>query len=107
MDSCLACHEFETSTIEGPPCRGAMPVKFVESSNVLPLVRSVPEPDEIGNLIEEIVDFARQIHLEVDSGDVPELLDSLSQELTTNDLIAMHGQDIEELEPLDPVQSKD
>ncbi|GFV87817.1 hypothetical protein TNCV_780991 [Trichonephila clavipes] len=37
MDSWLACHEFEPSSIEDPSCRGAMDVKSVESSNVLPL----------------------------------------------------------------------
>ncbi|GFU25958.1 hypothetical protein TNCV_5104551 [Trichonephila clavipes] len=35
-DSWLACHEFEFSTTEDPPCRGAMHVKSVESSNALP-----------------------------------------------------------------------
>ncbi|GFU65788.1 hypothetical protein TNCV_5059221 [Trichonephila clavipes] len=33
----LACHEFEPSTTKDPPCRGAMHVKSVESSNVLPM----------------------------------------------------------------------
>ncbi|GFT73353.1 uncharacterized protein TNCV_4009631 [Trichonephila clavipes] len=33
-----ACHEFEPSTAEDPPCRGAMLVEFVESSEVLSLV---------------------------------------------------------------------
>ncbi|GFV19142.1 hypothetical protein TNCV_3223601 [Trichonephila clavipes] len=37
-DSWPACHEFEPSTVEDPPCRGAMPVISVEISNVLPLV---------------------------------------------------------------------
>ncbi|GFW29180.1 uncharacterized protein TNCV_4132561 [Trichonephila clavipes] len=32
------CHEFEPSTTKDPPCRAAMQVKSVESSNVLPLV---------------------------------------------------------------------
>ncbi|GFW95482.1 uncharacterized protein TNCV_1721841 [Trichonephila clavipes] len=36
-DSWSDCHEFEPSTAEDPPCRGAMHVKPVESSNVLPL----------------------------------------------------------------------
>ncbi|GFY05179.1 hypothetical protein TNCV_2206251 [Trichonephila clavipes] len=31
------CHEFEPSTTKDPPCREAMQVKCVESSNVLPL----------------------------------------------------------------------
>ncbi|GFW00467.1 hypothetical protein TNCV_693061 [Trichonephila clavipes] len=29
------CHEFEPSASKDPPCRGEMPVKSVESSNVL------------------------------------------------------------------------
>ncbi|GFV32381.1 hypothetical protein TNCV_1676671 [Trichonephila clavipes] len=37
-DSWLACHEFEPSTTDDPPCRGAMSVKSVASSNFLPLV---------------------------------------------------------------------
>ncbi|GFT17607.1 hypothetical protein TNCV_2587211 [Trichonephila clavipes] len=32
------CHEFEPSTTKDPPCREAMHVKSVESSNVLPLM---------------------------------------------------------------------
>ncbi|GFW91575.1 uncharacterized protein TNCV_4499951 [Trichonephila clavipes] len=34
----LACHEFELSTTKDPPCRAAMHVKSVDSSNVLPLL---------------------------------------------------------------------
>ncbi|GFX16069.1 uncharacterized protein TNCV_4703271 [Trichonephila clavipes] len=67
----------------------------------------VPEPDEIGNVIQEIVDLARQINLEVNSDDVQELLDSHNQELTMDELIEMHEQDIEELKSLYPVSSKD
>ncbi|GFS94659.1 uncharacterized protein TNCV_3649881 [Trichonephila clavipes] len=37
-DSWPACHEFECSTAEDLPSRGAMHVKPVESSNALPLV---------------------------------------------------------------------
>ncbi|GFW75460.1 transposable element Tcb2 transposase [Trichonephila clavipes] len=57
------------------------------------------DPEEIGNLIEEIVDFASQINLEVDSDDIQELLDFHNQELIINELIEMHKQeqDIEEL----------
>ncbi|GFV00485.1 hypothetical protein TNCV_3644631 [Trichonephila clavipes] len=32
------CHELESGTIKDPPCREAMHDKYVESSNVLPLV---------------------------------------------------------------------
>ncbi|GFX77681.1 hypothetical protein TNCV_1105981 [Trichonephila clavipes] len=32
------CHEFEPSTTKDRPCMGALHVKSVESSNVLPLV---------------------------------------------------------------------
>ncbi|GFV76345.1 histone-lysine N-methyltransferase SETMAR [Trichonephila clavipes] len=38
IGSWLACHEFEPSTTQDPPRRGAMHVKSVESSNVLPVV---------------------------------------------------------------------
>ncbi|GFW46459.1 hypothetical protein TNCV_4811471 [Trichonephila clavipes] len=37
-DSWVVCHEFESSTTEDSPCREAMRVTSVESSNVLPLV---------------------------------------------------------------------
>ncbi|GFT39889.1 integrase catalytic domain-containing protein [Trichonephila clavipes] len=36
MESLPACHEFETA--EDPPCREAMPIKYGESSNLLPLI---------------------------------------------------------------------
>ncbi|GFX93768.1 hypothetical protein TNCV_1589441 [Trichonephila clavipes] len=58
-------------------------------------MESVPEPDEISNVIEEVVDLARQINLEVDSDDVQELLDSHNQELPIE---KMHEQNIEELQ---------
>ncbi|GFU73807.1 hypothetical protein TNCV_554351 [Trichonephila clavipes] len=38
IGSWQAYHEFEPSTTTDPLCRGAMHVKSVESSNVLPLV---------------------------------------------------------------------
>ncbi|GFY03400.1 hypothetical protein TNCV_1173581 [Trichonephila clavipes] len=37
-DSWPACHEFEPITTADPPCRGAMHIKSVESSHVLPLL---------------------------------------------------------------------
>ncbi|GFT38846.1 hypothetical protein TNCV_1585431 [Trichonephila clavipes] len=43
----------------------------------------------MGHLIEEVVDFARQINLEVDSEDFQELPDSHHQELTIDELIEM------------------
>ncbi|GFV38941.1 HTH_Tnp_Tc3_2 domain-containing protein [Trichonephila clavipes] len=55
---------------------------------------SVPEPDEIGNMIEEVVDLTRQINLEVDSDDVLEQLDSHSQALTIDEFIEIHEQKI-------------
>ncbi|GFT13959.1 hypothetical protein TNCV_2615931 [Trichonephila clavipes] len=72
-------------------------------------VESLSELDEIGNLIEEVVDLARQINLQVNSDDVQELLDFHNRKLTIDELIEMHEQeqDIEELESLDPVQSED
>ncbi|GFX29218.1 hypothetical protein TNCV_3217521 [Trichonephila clavipes] len=66
-------------------------------------------PDEIGNLIEEVVDLARQINSDVESDDVQEVLDSPNPGLTIDELIGMHEykQDIEELVSVDPVQSED
>ncbi|GFX07676.1 histone-lysine N-methyltransferase SETMAR [Trichonephila clavipes] len=68
----------------------------------------MPKPGEIGNGIEEVIDLTIQINLEGDLGDVQEILDSHNQELTIDGLIKMHehDQDIEELESLDPEQSK-
>ncbi|GFV58863.1 hypothetical protein TNCV_4132251 [Trichonephila clavipes] len=40
-----------------------------------------PESDEIGNLIEEVVNLSWPINLEVDTDDVQELLNSHIQEL--------------------------
>ncbi|GFW26961.1 phosphatase and actin regulator 2 [Trichonephila clavipes] len=37
-DSWLTCHEFEPCTTEELPCRGAMHIESVKSSNILPLV---------------------------------------------------------------------
>ncbi|GFT06545.1 hypothetical protein TNCV_3356631 [Trichonephila clavipes] len=65
----------------------------------------VPEPDETSNLVEEVVDLAWQIYLEVDTpDDVQELLDSHNKELAIDEPIEMREieQDIEE--SLDPVQ---
>ncbi|GFU83973.1 uncharacterized protein TNCV_560991 [Trichonephila clavipes] len=42
-DSWPACQEFEPSTAENPPCRGATHIKSVERSNVLPLVWQLGE----------------------------------------------------------------
>ncbi|GFU36707.1 hypothetical protein TNCV_3311971 [Trichonephila clavipes] len=49
----------------------------------------------------------REINFKVDSDDVQEVVDSYSQELTIDELIEMYEQDVEELESIDPVQSKD
>ncbi|GFW15920.1 uncharacterized protein TNCV_4431931 [Trichonephila clavipes] len=38
IGSWQACHEFEPSATKDPPCRATMHVKYVESSNVLPMV---------------------------------------------------------------------
>lgn len=58
-----------------------------------PQAESVPVSDEIGN-----VDLAGQLNLEANSDDIRELLDSHSQELIIDALIAMGEQehDIEE-----------
>ncbi|GBP34031.1 hypothetical protein EVAR_94043_1 [Eumeta japonica] len=67
---------------------------------------SVPGPDEIGNVIKDVVKLGRQINLEVDSDDVQELLDSYNQKFTIDELIKMHEQEdnTENLDSLDPVQ---
>ncbi|GFU74214.1 hypothetical protein TNCV_4168051 [Trichonephila clavipes] len=56
----------------------------------------------------EVVDLAKKTNLDVDNDNVQELLDSHSQELIMDEPIEMHeqGEDIEELESLDPVQSE-
>ncbi|GFW13077.1 hypothetical protein TNCV_3330091 [Trichonephila clavipes] len=41
--------------------------------------KSVPELDEICNVIDEVVNFARQINLEMDNDDSQELLNSHNQ----------------------------
>ncbi|GFT93041.1 hypothetical protein TNCV_2715531 [Trichonephila clavipes] len=62
--------------------------------------QSLPQPDDIGYVIEGILHFARQINLEMDSDDAEELLDSQNQELTIDEFIEIND---EELESLDPV----
>ncbi|GFW58837.1 hypothetical protein TNCV_4046761 [Trichonephila clavipes] len=66
---------------------------------------SVPEPNEIGNVIEEVVDLARQMNLEVDCDDIKKLLRSHNWELTMDEL--KKCMNIEEFESLDPLQSED
>ncbi|GFV39020.1 hypothetical protein TNCV_965861 [Trichonephila clavipes] len=62
-------------------------------------VESVPEPNEIDKVIEEVVDPTRQINLEMDGDDVQQLMGFHNQELTIDALLEMHKQeqDIEEL----------
>ncbi|GFV30653.1 hypothetical protein TNCV_1777061 [Trichonephila clavipes] len=52
--------------------------------------------ENIGNVMKEVVDHARQINLELDSDDVQELLDSHYQELTMDHLIEMHEREIDD-----------
>ncbi|GFW83052.1 hypothetical protein TNCV_4604791 [Trichonephila clavipes] len=73
---------------------------FVNSGlHNFPIWESVPEPNEMGHVIEEIVDLDRQINLQVESDEDRELLDSHNQELTIDELIKVHerDQDIEKL----------
>ncbi|GFT92780.1 uncharacterized protein TNCV_739671 [Trichonephila clavipes] len=86
----------------------------IQSCAILKSHRFVPclwkKNCKIGNVIEEVVDLARQINLEVDSDDIQELLDSHNQKLTVDELIEMHKEeqkDTEKLESLDLVQSED
>ncbi|GFX99128.1 hypothetical protein TNCV_2493091 [Trichonephila clavipes] len=62
---------------------------------------SVPEPDEISNIIEEVVELGRQINLDMDSDNVQEQLDFHNQGLEIDDFIEMPEYDIEELVSLD------
>ncbi|GFW69265.1 hypothetical protein TNCV_486141 [Trichonephila clavipes] len=55
-------------------------------------VKSESEPHETGNVIEEVVDLARQINSEVYIDDVQELLDSNNQELIIDELVDMNKQ---------------
>ncbi|GFV90142.1 transposable element Tcb1 transposase [Trichonephila clavipes] len=48
-DRCWSCYEFEPSTTKDPQCRGAMHVKSVESSNVLPLLLVVVRRGDAGS----------------------------------------------------------
>ncbi|GFU11860.1 hypothetical protein TNCV_1163131 [Trichonephila clavipes] len=57
------------------------------------VAESAPEPNEIGNDIEE-VQLARQINLEMYSDHVQEVLNFHNQKLTNHQLIKMHEQDI-------------
>ncbi|GFU24342.1 hypothetical protein TNCV_942361 [Trichonephila clavipes] len=61
----------------------------------------------MGNVIEEVVDLAKQINSEVDIDDVQDLMDFHNQKLTMDELIEMHERNLEELESLDPIQSED
>ncbi|GFX90017.1 tigger transposable element-derived protein 1 [Trichonephila clavipes] len=72
-------------------------------------MESVPEPNEIGNIIEEVVDLARQINSEVDSDNLQKLLDSHNKEQVIDEIIEMYEQkqDVEELESLISVQLED
>ncbi|GFU01834.1 hypothetical protein TNCV_1523361 [Trichonephila clavipes] len=49
------------------------------------------------NVIEEAVDLAKQINLEVDSDEVQELLNSRNQKLTMGEFIEMPEQDMKNL----------
>lgn len=50
---------------------------------------SVSHPEQIDSIIEEVVNIAQQLNLEVDHDDVQELLDSHNQELTIDEIIEM------------------
>ncbi|GFY27479.1 hypothetical protein TNCV_2070991 [Trichonephila clavipes] len=49
-------------------------------------VESLPQPDEIGSLIEEVVELARQINSEVGSDNIRKLLNSHYQKITKDEL---------------------
>ncbi|GFW42376.1 hypothetical protein TNCV_239731 [Trichonephila clavipes] len=85
----------------------AKDVDASEKRAVRALTESVSQSDDIVNVIEEVLDLARQINLEMDSDEVQELLDSHSQELAIDELIEMHEQkqDIEEPKSLEQRRS--
>ncbi|GFV60531.1 hypothetical protein TNCV_3471661 [Trichonephila clavipes] len=56
----------------------------------LSLTELLAEPDEIGNLIEEVLELDIHRNSEVDSDEVQELLVSHNQELTIDELIEIH-----------------
>ncbi|GFX83374.1 hypothetical protein TNCV_908921 [Trichonephila clavipes] len=53
----------------------------------------LPEPNEIGSAIEEIIDHARQINLEVHNDYVKELLNSHNHQLAIDELIEIHEEE--------------
>ncbi|GFW46195.1 uncharacterized protein TNCV_4210741 [Trichonephila clavipes] len=55
--------------------------------------KSVPEPDENGNVIEGAAILVRQINFEEDNDDAQELLHSHNQELIVDKIIEMHAQE--------------
>ncbi|GFY01607.1 hypothetical protein TNCV_2607911 [Trichonephila clavipes] len=63
------------------------------------------QPDDIRNGIEEVVDLARQINLEVDGNDVRELLDSHHQERTMDELVEVQKQE-QNIQEHGPIQSR-
>ncbi|GFU45223.1 hypothetical protein TNCV_4236401 [Trichonephila clavipes] len=70
------------------------PIRFSFSFFIIETyAESVPELDEIGNLVEKVVDFAMQINSDVNSDDVQKLLDFHNHELTMDELVEMHEQE--------------
>ncbi|GFX93188.1 hypothetical protein TNCV_4760671 [Trichonephila clavipes] len=53
--------------------------------------QSVLETDEIGIVIEEVVEHSRQLNLEADCDEVRELLDSHKHDLKFEEFIKIHG----------------
>ncbi|GFV49646.1 hypothetical protein TNCV_1959541 [Trichonephila clavipes] len=83
---------------------------FVYDHSSIRLVQwNLTELNEIGNVIEEVVDLARQINLEVDSDGVHEFTNYYNHELAIHEFMEVHKQEqnIGELASLDPVHSKD
>ncbi|GFT95846.1 uncharacterized protein TNCV_311981 [Trichonephila clavipes] len=68
---------------------------------------SLPKTNEIGSLIEEVVDLARQINSEVDSDYVQELLDSYKQGLIIVELKEVNENSLENVDsPLNQVEKR-
>ncbi|GFX27957.1 hypothetical protein TNCV_773421 [Trichonephila clavipes] len=73
----------------------SLPLVWLLGEGVPAQTKLVSEPEEIGNVIEEVGDLARQINFEVDSDDIQELQDSRNPELTMDELVETHEQEQE------------
>ncbi|GFY00801.1 hypothetical protein TNCV_2141931 [Trichonephila clavipes] len=79
--ACECCEEREMDkkkVIEKPGLSQLSNILEMIEGSTGEIAEPLPGPDEIGNLIEEVIDLAKQINLAVDSADIQKLLDSLA-----------------------------